>query len=919
MPLDERRCIVGVIQIAELQPHSIHADDVLKQLSTSSTGLTREEAAERLERFGRNTLPRAKPLSIQMLFLRQFLSPLIYVLLAAAAVSFFLERMTDAIFILAVLLINAIIGTAQEYSAERNIESLRDLVRTYARVVREGESFEVDAEECVPGDVVLLEEGMKVPADLRLLETHALEVDESLLTGESTPVSKDASALLKWNAALGDRVNMAFAGTIVTRGRGRGVVVATGRETELGRLAGSLTDVESAKPPLTRRMEVFSANIAKAVLIAVILIIAIEVRRGMDAAQVFVQSVALAVSAIPEGLPVALTVVLAVAVNRMARRNVIVRRMVAVETLGSCDFIASDKTGTLTMNELTARLVAIPGHGFMEVTGEGISPEGEIRTAHGKPTEQEEHIIKRVVTAAALCNEAFFGMRDGRWVHHGDTVDVALLVMAHKVGVRQADITARYPMIAQIPFASERKFAATLNRVDGRLHAFVKGAPETLLEMCSSMVTIDGEAPLERDAIERCASDMANNGYRVLAIADGALESDEDFSDRRLKGLTFLGLIGMIDPLRPEAKPAVARCRKAGIEVAMVTGDHPITALAIARELGMAQGMDEVVTGPELRKAELIGKDAFDDLVRRARVFARVEPRQKLDIIQSLIRLGRTVAVTGDGANDAPAMRAAHVGVAMGKSGTDIAKESAELVITDDNFASIVAGVEEGRVAYSNVRKVIFLLVSTGAAEIVLFFLALFAAVPLPLLAVQLLWLNLVTNGIQHIGLALEPAEGDEMRRPPRPQREGIFNRIMIERLLLSSIVMGGVAFGLYKYLLGTGSSLDEARNSTMLLMVLFENIQVFNSRSELRSAFSLSPTRNPTLFFGTLGAQLVHIAAMYTPWLSGVLNIGPVSLEHWARLLALALSILIAMEAYKLVRRRMSGNSHVSVTEPLD
>lgn len=908
MPVNRRRCFVGVLQIAEMQPHSRSADDLLHELNTSATGLSRDEAAERLERFGRNTLPRAKPLRIHTLFLRQFLSPLIYVLLAAAAVSFFLERTTDALFILAVLLINAVIGTAQEYSAERNLESLRNLVRTYARVVRDGESFEVDAEECVPGDIVLLEEGMKVPADLRLLEAHALEVDESLLTGESTPVSKDASAILKWSTALGDRVNMAFAGTIVTRGRGRGVVVATGTETELGRLAGSLTDVESAKPPLTRRMEVFSANIARAVLIAVVLIIAIEVRRGMDAAQVFVQSVALAVSAIPEGLPVAFTVVLAVAVNRMARRNVIVRRMVAVETLGSCDFIASDKTGTLTMNELTARLISIPGHGYMEITGEGISPDGEIRTAHGRPTEQEEALLRRVATASALCNEAFFGIRDGRWVHHGDTVDVALLVMAHKVGVRQAEVTSRYPMVAQIPFASERKFAATLNRVDGSLHAFVKGAPETVLEMCDRMVTIDGDAPLDRDAIERCASDMANDGYRVLAIADGVLESDEEFSDKQLRGLTFLGMIGMIDPLRPEAKPAVTRCRKAGIQVAMVTGDHPITALAIARELGMARSIEEVVTGPELRKAELIGEGAFDDLVRRARVFARVEPRQKLDIIQSLIRIGHTVAVTGDGANDAPAMRAAHVGVAMGKSGTDIARESAELIITDDNFASIVAGVEEGRVAYSNVRKVIFLLVSTGAAEIVLFFLALFAALPLPLLAVQLLWLNLVTNGIQHIGLALEPAEGDEMKRPPRPRREGIFNRIMIERIALSSIIMGGVAFGLYSHLLNTGSSLEDARNSTMLLMVLFENIQVFNSRSELRSAFSLSPLRNPVLVLGTLGAQMVHVLAMYTPWLGGVLNIGPVSLEHWARLLALALAVLIAMEAYKMVRRRTAG-----------
>ncbi len=877
----------------------------MADLNTSATGLSREEALARLERFGRNSLPKPKPTSIATLFLRQFLSPLIYILLAAAVVSFFLERITDTLFILAVLLINAVIGAAQEYSAERSLESLRSLVKTYARVVRDGESFEIDAEECVPGDIVLLEEGFKVPADMRLLEVHDLAIDESLLTGESLPVAKDPSLVLKEDTTIGDRVNMAFAGTIVSRGRGRGVVVATGLDTELGRLATSLTDVDSVKPPLTRRMERFSANIAKAVLFAVIAIIAIEVHRGRDASQVFLQSVALAVSAIPEGLPVALTVVLAVAVNRMAKRNVIVRRMVAVETLGSCDFIASDKTGTLTMNVLTARLIAVPGQGVMEITGEGIVPEGEIRTAHGRPTEQEEALIKRISLASVLCNEAFLGMRNGEWVSHGDTVDVALLVMAHKAGVTQVATAPRYPQLAHIPFASERKYAATLNKVNGKLKAFVKGAPETILDMCDKVVSINGDIPLERGVIERCASDLASDGYRLLAIADGEIEDEESFSDGRLRGLTLLGLIGMIDPLRPEAKPAVERCRKAGIRVAMVTGDHPVTAFAIARELGMAQRIDEVVTGPELKKAEAAGQSYLDELVSKAKVFARVEPKQKLDIIHSLIRLGHTVAVTGDGANDAPAMRAAHVGVAMGKSGTDIARESAELVITDDNFASIVAGVEEGRVAYSNVRKVIFLLVSTGAAEIVLFFLAVFAAMPLPLLAVQLLWLNLVTNGIQHIGLALEPAEGDEMRRPPRPQKESIFNRLMVERIALSSIIIGGVAFALYSYLLNNGSSLEQARNSAVLLMVLFENIQVFNSRSELQSAFRMSPMRNPYLFFGTLGAQMVHIVAMYTPGLSDVLNIKPVSLEHWIQLLALALTILIAMEIYKALRRK--------------
>jgi len=886
-----------------LQAHAIRDEnELLRALETSPQGLSRKEAALRLEKIGANALPRPKPSSSVVLFLRQFYSPLIYILLLAALISLLLGELSDAIFISAVLAINAVIGAIQEYSAERSAEALRNLVTSYAHVFREGEAFEIDAQELVPGDLVWLENGFKVPADLRLLWAHGLEIDESLLTGESAPVIKDSRAVMDVDAPLGDRKNMAFAGTLVTHGRGQGIVVSTGLKTEIGRLAALVLSEEMTKPPLLQRMERFTFRIAEAVGAAVLAIFAVELYRGMSPAEVFLESVALAVSAIPEGLPVALTVALAIGMRRMARRNVVIRRLVAVETLGSCDHIASDKTGTLTMNQLTVRLIAVPDQESWEVTGEGATPAGQVRTLHGTPTEEEGAFLRRIALAAVLCNEGFLGLRNGQWVHHGDSVDVALLVMGHKAGVTQVEASALFPQLAQIPFEPERRFASSLHQSERGHQAFVKGAPEKVARMCSKMALASEDATIDIGLLDRQAQSMANEGYRVLALAEGLLEPipKVPFTEEHLRGLTFLGFLGMIDPLRPEARAAVGQCRKAGIKVSMVTGDHPLTAFTVARDLGMADDLDRVICGGDLREAQLKGAAAVDSLVSKASVFARVEPRQKLDIVQSLIRQGHVVAVTGDGANDAPAMHAAHVGVAMGKGGTDVARESAELVITDDNFASIVAGVEEGRIVYGNVRKVIFLLISTGAAEIVLFILALLFNLPLPLIAVQLLWLNLVTNGIQDVALAFEPAEGDEMAKLPRPPEEPIFNRIMVERIALTAVVMGGMAFGLYHWLLQGGSGLEEARNSTMLLMVLFENIQVFNSRSELASVFRHSPLRNPLLLFGTVAAQMVHIAAMYTPWLRDVLQIQPVSLEHWLQLVGLAVLILVAMEVYK-------------------
>jgi magnesium-transporting ATPase (P-type) len=518
-------------------------------------------------------------------------------------------------------------------------------------------------------------------------------------------------------------------------------------------------------------------------------------------------------------------------------------------------------------------------------------------------------LLERLCQAAVLCSEAFVGHREGGWVSHGDAVDVALLVMAHKAGFNREEVLNAFPELALIPFESDRMYAASLNRARDKPRASVKGALERVLPMCTTMATTHGDAPLDPAAIEAQAHALAQQGFRVLALADGVVsaQGDESFSGEDLHDLNLLGLVGMMDPLRPEAKAAVAACRRAGIKVAMVTGDHPQTALAIARELELVDCDEQLRTGPQLRHA---GDDeALDQLTRDARVFARVEPRQKLDIVQSMQRQGHFVAVSGDGANDAPALHAAQVGIAMGRSGTDVARETSDIVITDDNFASIVAGVEEGRIAYANVRKVIFLLVSTGAAELVLFILALFTGQPLPLLAVQLLWLNLVTNGIQDVALAFEPGEGDELRRPPRPPQERVFNRLMLERVAISALVIGSVAFSVYQWLLSRGFSLDEARNGTLLLMVLFENIHVFNSRSETSSVFRHSPLRNPLLLFGTAAAQLVHIGAMYTPGLREVLRIQPVSPQHWLELLGLALSVLVVMELHKLLRSRLGSN----------
>jgi magnesium-transporting ATPase (P-type) len=874
--------------------------DVLERLGTVTDGLTDEEAAARLERFGPNTLPRRKPPGLFEILLRQFRSPLIYLLAIAAAVSLLIGEAKDAAFILGVLLINAVIGTVQEARAERASQALQQLLRIRAAVRRSQRVLDVDAETLVPGDVVYLETGNRVPADVRLVAAHGLEVDESLLTGESLPVAKDADWAGQPGTPIADRLNMLHAGAMVARGRCHGVVVATGAKSAIGSLALDVIRSEGGRPPLVERMEQFTRRIAMVVLVAAVGIAVMGVFLGRYAVtEMFMFGVALAVSAIPEGLPVALTVALAIGTTRMARRGVIVRRLAAVEGLGSCTLIASDKTGTLTCNELTVQQVRSPDGRVFEVTGQGFAPDGRF-LLDGLPIEPDHATalgdLARTVT---LCNEGELLQRDGEWAWHGDPTDVALLTMAYKLGWRKDATEELHPQVNEIPFEPERQFAATFNRHGDEVRVHVKGAPERVLDMLAQ-----GQDPEAHLAMAR---EMAEAGYRVLAVAEGPAPAELGVADAPPEpaDLEFAGLVGMIDPLRPGVREAVAEAREAGVATVMVTGDHPLTALAISRDLGLASSADEVVTG-----ADLVAADAssLPGLIARTKVFARVAPHQKLEIVNAAREAGHFVAVTGDGINDAPALRAANIGVAMGKSGTDVAREAAELVISDDHFGTITAGIEEGRIAYNNIRNVIYLLVSTGAAEVILVALALIFGSPIPLLPVQLLWLNLVTNGIQDVALAFEPGVGDERQSPPRPPRESIFNRLMIERTLVAALFMGVVGFGLFQWCLAAGWSEDASRNALLMLMVLFENVHLFNCRSETRSAFTMSPLRSPVLMIGMVAAFSIHVTMTYLPFGNLLLSTQPVDTELWLWLLLLSVPILVVMELHKLswsLRRR--------------
>lgn len=869
--------------------HILGTADALAASESGHSGLGEAEAARRLAIAGENLLPQKPPTPLWRIVVRQFKSPLVYVLAASAAVSLILGHFGDAGFIGFVLAVNASIGSFQEKKADTGSRALQKLLRVRANVLRDGRRIGIGAETVVPGDILWIESGERVPADIRLLEATGLEVDESLLTGESTAVAKDPAWTGSASAPVAERLDMAYAGSVARRGRARGVAVATGLRTEIGKLAHSLSSAPDTPPPLIVRMERFGTWLT--IIIGVVCVVAAAAgiflghRAPLD---MFFFAVALAVSAIPEGLPAALAVALSVAVSRMSRRGVIVRRLPAVEGLGSCTLIASDKTGTLTCNELTVKEIVLPDGESLTVGGEGYAPVGEV-ARDGAPLAPRDPEMAGLTLAAVLCNEGDLQTEGKGWRWRGDSTDIALLSLARKLGWAPEDLMRSHPVAAAIPFESERRFAAAYGEGPEGRRVYVKGAPERVLSMCRDAT------PAHAAAMES----MTARGLRVLAFASGPAGPlpGAGESETTPSGLAFLGFTGMIDPLRPGVREAVADCGMAGVEVRMVTGDHPLTALAIARDLGLAERRDQVVTGADL---DHLDAKEWPEAVRTARVFARVSPDQKLKLVRAAAALGHFVAVTGDGVNDAPALKAAHIGVAMGKDGTDVARDAAELVLADDNFATVVAGIEEGRIAYKNIRNVVAMQVATAMAEVVICTLAVLMGDPLPLLPLQLLWLNLVTNGIQDVALAFEPGEGDELRAKPRPPSQPLFNRLMVERVLVSGGVMSILGLFLFVTTHHRGQDEAAARNMLLLFMVLFENLGIGNYQSETKSIFRTAPWRNPLLLGGTALATLAHIAALYLPPLRHLLGTAPLDAMTWLRLLGMAACGIAAMEAYK-------------------
>lgn len=879
-------------------------EEVINIWETSKNGLTASSVEERLKKYGKNQLPVKKPKNLLIIFVSQFLNPLIYFLIAAAFISLFNGEVKDAGFIFAVLLLNAIIGTIQEANAEKRAAALQNLIKIRVRTRRNGEEKEIDSMEVVPGDVVLLEAGVKVPADIRLFEANNITVDESLLTGESVSVGKNTE-VCSTNLPVNEQKNMLFAGSIINTGKGAGITVATGLNTEIGEIAKTITQGEDTKTALIVRMEKFSKQISIIIISFCALIVVLELIKGNPFKEVFMIAVALAVSAIPEGLPVALTVALSIATSRMAKRNVVVRKLNAVESLGSCTFIASDKTGTLTVNQQTAKVVYLPPDGVFKVSGEGYNGSGSIIITGEKDPKEKHKSLSELISAAIISNDGSLTLVSDQWKYFGDQVDVAFLALAYKHGIIPEQLRKSMQIVAEIPYESERRFGAKFYKDKAVKKVALKGAVETVLGFCEKMAAGDTAVNIDEKMILAEAEKLSGDGYRVIAVASGEYDNLDagSIKEKDIPSLVLLGLVGFIDPPRAEVKGAINECKSAGIAVAMVTGDHPVTAFAVAKQLGIADSFFQVLTGKDL---EGIPKNELSQKIKDITVFARVTPLQKYTIVEALMKLGHFVAVTGDGVNDAPALKKAHIGVAMG-SGTDVAKETAAMIITDDNFVSIVSGVEEGRFAYDNVRKVIFLLISTGGAELLLFLLALIFSLPFPLFAVQLLWLNLVTNGIQAAALAFEGGEKEAMKRKPRDPKEGIFNGLMVREITVSSLIIGTVVFGAWFYLIKSGVDEGYSRNLILLFLVLLENFHVFNCRSEYKSAFKIPIKNNYFLIAGVVLLQAVHIASMHIPFMQKILGVSHVSMKEWLVFAALSSLILWGMEIFKAKNRSIS------------
>lgn len=873
--------------------YALTKEELLDHFSTTLDGLTTKEATKRLEKNGKNELPQKKKDSILKIFFNEVCDPIVLLLIVAIIASLLVGEVIDAIAIFFIVLIDLIMGTFQENKANNTAEALKKLVTEKVKVLRDGIEQEILSTELVVGDIVLLESGTKVGADLRILEAHNFTIDESILTGESIQVEKEACLLEDKDLALNAQKNMAFAGTTVVTGRATCLVVNVAIATEIGKIADTLNNTKEEKSPLTIRVEKFSKQITILIVIIAIIISLILFSKGLSYNEIFLSVIALSVSAMPEGLPLALTMALTIASNKMAKKKVIAKKLHSVESLGSTTVIASDKTGTLTANEQTAKKILLPNDKEYNITGVGYKVEGEV-------IGEDLSLAKELAFLGVINNEAKFSKEE----LFGDSIDLAFLVLGEKLKIKN-----NVKIIDIIPYESANKYSAVFYEKDNETYCTIKGSLEIVMNHCKDANLI---SKLNKNKLEEQNKNLASEGYRVIALANGKIKKQEKYTEEDIKNLTFMGLVGFIDPIRKEVVNSIKQCRNAGIKVLMITGDHPLTAFAISKDLKLTTDYKEVTTGEEVEKYYQLGEEAFDNFVASKKVFTRVAPMQKLAIVESLKRQGEFVAVTGDGVNDAPALKTANIGIAMG-SGTDIARETSKMIIMDDNFKSIVSGVKEGRIAYANIRKITYFLVSCGLAEVLFFCLSTLFNMPMPLVAIQLLWLNVVTDGLQDFALSFEKGENHIMKEPPRDPKENLFDKYLFQEILFSGFFIGILVFIAWYYLIKVlQMNVSIARGYIMAMMVFIQNIHVFNCRSEKKSAFTVSLLSNPMIIFAVFSSIFLQILVMEVDTLSTFLKTSLIPFSHLLGLFAASLVILIVMELYKLLRFRKKSESMI-------
>lgn len=865
---------------------------VLKELKSSLNGLSEREAKSRIKTYGLNELPKEKEKSILQIFLSAINDPIIYVLIVASILSFVVGEYLDGLAIIFIIMVDAVVSTVQEIKAEKNSEALKNLIKVKVKVVRENKHYEIDSSYLVPGDIIIVEPGTKVSSDARIINSNNLTVDESVLTGESIGVAKSSDS-----SSLGDdsKKCMIYAGTSVLTGRAIAVVTATGIDTEVGKIADKVTSTEESKSPLTIRMEKFSKQITLMIIGISILIGCVLIYKQYHFMDIFLAVVALAVSAMPEGLPLSLTLALTIGSNKMAKRNVIVKKLNSVESLGSCTVIASDKTGTLTVNEQTAKKIVMSNGEAFEIDGNGYNDVGKVIPVGDSNIANAKYIA----TLGVVNNESMLEKVKGKWDKFGDSIDIAFLALGRKLGIKSSE----FKKVSDIPYESENKYSAVFYKIDNDVLCTAKGSVEVILDFCKYSYEDGEKVKLNKEKILKQNEELASNGYRVIAICDGDVPLKEKYSETDVKNLTFIGLVGFIDPVRKEAMGAIKKCKTAGIKVLMITGDHALTAYAIAKDLNIVSSKEEVVTGSDLDFYS-DNDEKFDRFVEGKKVFARVTPLQKLKIVESLQRQGEFVAVTGDGVNDAPAIKVANIGVAMG-SGTDVAKETAKMIIIDDNFSSIVAGIEEGRNAYSNIRKICLMLLSCGLAEVLFFVLSIAFDLPMPLVAIQLLWLNLVTDGLQDMALSFERETDTIMKEKPRSTKESLFEKELVKQIFLSGIFIGILVFVVWYILINNlHMEVAHARGYVLALMVFIQNMHVLNCRSETKSVFENGFKQNKFILFTIVATIILQMIVMEVPVLSRFLQTYDVPNLHLVVLFVISLPIIFIMEMYKFTKK---------------